>query len=185
VRKFYLVALLALLLSACVKVPTGPSVMVLPGSGKDFEQFQGDDAVCRQWALQQSGAMTKQPTSQPAVTGAAVGTVLGAASGAAIGAAAGNAGAGAAVGSGVGLLGGTAAGADHAAGEQWSVQHRYDIAYMQCMYAKGNQIPIPKGSQLAHTPPPPYPAPPPADASARIPPPPPGSPPPPPPGPMR
>ena len=34
----------------CVYVPTGPSVMVLPGGGKSFEQFQGDDAVCRQWA---------------------------------------------------------------------------------------------------------------------------------------
>jgi hypothetical protein len=24
--------------------------MVLPGPGKTFEQFQADDAVCRQWA---------------------------------------------------------------------------------------------------------------------------------------
>ena len=33
------------LLGACATVPTGPSVMVLPGSGKSFEQFQVDDAV--------------------------------------------------------------------------------------------------------------------------------------------
>jgi hypothetical protein len=38
----------ALLLPAgCATVPTGPSVMVLPGSGKNFEQFQADDGVCR------------------------------------------------------------------------------------------------------------------------------------------
>src|SRR5438105_9494113 len=40
----------ALLLAACATVPMGPSVMVLPGTGKNFEQFQADDAVCRQWA---------------------------------------------------------------------------------------------------------------------------------------
>jgi hypothetical protein len=29
-------------------------VMVLPGQGKSFEQFQTDDAVCRQWAREQT-----------------------------------------------------------------------------------------------------------------------------------
>ena len=49
-----------LLMVACATVPTGPSVMVLPGSGKNFEQFQTDDAVCRQWAAQQTGTTTKK-----------------------------------------------------------------------------------------------------------------------------
>ncbi len=181
-KLLFVAAVCGLLLPACVKVPTGPNVMVLPGSGKDFEQFQGDDAVCRRWALQQCGATVKSSTNDSAVAGAAVGTVVGAASGAAIGAAAGNAGAGAAVGSGVGLVGGTAVGADRAQGEEWSMQQRYDIAYMQCMYAKGNQIPIPKGSQLTHVPAAPSASPPPPDAPRRVPPPPAGSPPPPPPG---
>jgi outer membrane biogenesis lipoprotein LolB len=44
-----------LLLTACATVPTGPSVLVLPGTGKNFEQFQVDDDMCRQWALQQTG----------------------------------------------------------------------------------------------------------------------------------
>lgn len=183
-RKLYLLSLLAeLLLAACVMVPTGPNVMVLPGTGKDFEQFQYDDAVCRQWALQQSGAVTTQAATNTTASGAAIGTAVGAASGAAIGAAAGNPAAGAAAGAGIGLVGGTAAGADQAAGAQWTVQQRYDIAYMQCMYAKGNQIPIPGGSQMAHTPTGQY-APPqqPSDAPLRVPPPPRGSPPPPPPG---
>jgi len=184
VRKLYLPLLAAeLLLAACVKVPTGPNVMVLPGNGKDFEQFQADDAVCRQWAEQQSGVVTPQAATNTTATGAAIGTALGAASGAAIGAAAGNPAAGAAAGAGIGLVGGTAAGANQAAAEQWTVQQRYDIAYMQCMYAKGNQIPIPSGSQLAHTPAEQYPPPPPPpDAPLRLPPPPRGSPPPPPPG---
>ena len=186
-RKLWLSSIAAgLLLAGCVTVPTGPSVMVLPGNQKDFEQFQYDDAVCRQWALQQTGMVTAQAATGTTVEGAAVGTVLGAATGAAIGAAAGNPAAGAAVGAGVGMLGGTAAGAQSAQSAQWTVQQRYDMAYMQCMYAKGNQIPIPGGSQLAHTParrsavPPP---PPPPGAASSVPPPPHGSPPPPPPGP--
>lgn len=187
-RKFCLLPIVAgLLLAACVRVPLGPNVMVLPGNGKDFEQFKVDDAVCRQWALQQSGAETAQTATDTTVSGAAIGTVLGAAGGAAVGAAAGSPATGAAVGSGIGLLGGTAAGAEHAERTEWSVQHRYDMAYMQCMYSKGNQIPIHSGSQLAHPPTAQYPAapPPPPDAPLRVPPPPRGSPPPPPPGPSR
>jgi hypothetical protein len=166
----------AVLLTACATIPTGPSVMVLPGTGKDFEHFQADDAVCRQWAAYQTGTTTKQVSTESAVSGAAIGTVLGAAAGAAVGAAAGSPGTGAAVGAGVGLLGGTAVGAGNAAGAQTSVQRRYDMSYMQCMYAKGNQIPLARGSQPAYTvqptPPPP----------ANVPPPPAGTPPPPPPG---
>ena len=144
--KLWLFALAAgLLLAGCVRLPTGPSVMVLPGTGKDFEQFKYDDAACRQWALQQTGTDTTKAANDATVSGAAVGTVLGAASGAAIGAASGNPATGAAVGSGVGLLGGTAVGAESGASAQWSVQQRYDIAYMQCMYASGNQIPMPAG----------------------------------------
>jgi Glycine-zipper domain len=181
-KSFLLLIAPGLFLAGCVKVPTGPSVMVLPGDAKDFEQFQADDAVCRQWALQQTGTTPSQAGSGAVATGAAVGTVLGAASGAAIGAAAGNPAAGAAAGAGVGLVGGTAVGADQAQGAQWSVQQRYDVAYMQCMYAKGNQIPIPRGSQLTQTAPARRAGPPPPPPPARVPPPPPGSPPPPPPG---
>ena len=170
-----------LLVTACATIPTGPSVMVLPGSGKAFEQFQADDAVCRQWAAQQVGTTTTEVAKQSTITGAAVGTVVGAAVGAAIGAAAGSPGTGAAVGAGAGLLGGTAVGAGNAEAAQTSVQRRYDTSYMQCMYAKGNQIPIARGSQPAYTAPP-APPPPAASAPPTIPPPPAGTPPPPPPG---
>ena len=73
----------ALLLGACATAPTGPGVMVLPGAGKSFEQFQADDAACRSWASQQARTTS---TDTPA-------------------------------------------------------QHRYDIAYTQCMYGNGHQIP--------------------------------------------
>jgi len=177
---------ISLLLTGCVTVPTGPSVMVLPGYGRDFDQFSFDDAVCRQWASQQTGTTTAKASSDAAVSSAVIGTALGAATGAAVGAAYGEPATGAAVGAGVGLVGGSAAGAEHAAGSQWEVQQRYDSAYMQCMYAKGHQIPMPAGSQLARSPawerPP---GPPSANVPLGVPPPPAGNPPPPPPGPVR
>jgi len=39
--------------SACTV--TGPNVLVLPGQSSTFEQFQGDDAACRQIAAGQNG----------------------------------------------------------------------------------------------------------------------------------
>ncbi|MGD0948752.1 MAG: glycine zipper family protein [Candidatus Binatia bacterium] len=179
-RQLYLLPIAAgLMLAGCVTVPTGPSVMVLPGYGKDFEQFKVDDAVCRDWALQQTGTTTNKAATEAAVGSAAVGTVVGAAAGAAVGAASGHPATGAAVGSGVGLLGGTAVGADRGASAQWTVQRRYDIAYTQCMYAKGNQVPVPGGSQRPSAPA----ALPSANPPLDVPPPPAGNPPPPPPGP--
>jgi len=58
------------------------------------------------------------------------------------GAAAGSPATGAAIGAGGGFLGGAAIGASRTDAAGTSVQHRYNIAYMQCMYAKGNQIPV-------------------------------------------
>jgi hypothetical protein len=175
----------AVLVAGCATVPSGPSVTVLPGRGAGFEQFQGDDASCRQWAAQQTGATPSQASAQSTVTGAAVGTLIGAAAGAAIGAAAGNPGMGAAAGAGAGLLGGTAVGASNAGPAYSTLQRRYDSAYMQCMYAKGHQIPVrgapqPYASQSAAPPPPPPP--PPAALPSGAPLPPMGPPPPPPPG---
>jgi hypothetical protein len=129
-------------LSGCASLPTGPSVMVLPAAGKSFEQFQVEDAACRQWAAQQVGGPPGAPVNQNTAVGAAVGTAVGAGLGAAIGAASGHAGAGAAIGAGAGLLGGAAAGANADQASGWNAQRRYDMAYQQCMYAKGNQIPM-------------------------------------------
>ena len=180
-----------LVLAGCATIPTGPSVMVLPGTREGLRAVPGRRCRCRQWAQQQTGTTPGKASANSAVSGAAIGTALGAASGAAIGAASGNPGTGAAVGSGIGLLGGSAMGAGYAGDARWLAQRRYDIAYMQCMYAKGNQIPVRAKFQgpatSAQPPPPPIdippppagrPPPPPID----IPPPPAGRPPPPPPG---
>jgi len=133
-------ALAALLgLAACASVPTGPAVMVLPGTGKNFDQFRFDDGTCRQFAYEQIGGQTAARAQEnSAVTSAVVGTAVGALAGAAIG---GNS-SDAAVGAGVGLLGGSMAGAGAAQGSAYGAQQRYDVAYQQCMYAKGHRIPV-------------------------------------------
>ena len=156
------------LLSACVVVPSGPSVLAVPAAGKPLDVFQADEVGCRHYAQYQIGVSPEQAAAQSAVTSAAVGTAVGAAAGAVIGAAAGNPGAGAAIGAGSGLLLGSAGGAQASAASAATLQSRYDMAYIQCMYAKGNQVP---GVAMAPVP-----------RSAAPPPPPPGPPPPPPPG---
>jgi len=143
----------------CATVPTGPSVMVLPPQGKPFEAFQADDSVCRQWAAQQAGAGPSETTNQTLANGAALGTIMGAGLGAAIGAASGATGTGAAIGAASGLIGGTAIASGPAYGAGWEVQRRYDIAYQQCMYAKGNRIPsvVRTARRAPPVPPPPPP----------------------------
>jgi hypothetical protein len=138
-KLFSMLVLLAL--AGCATLPTGPSVRVLPAPGKSFDQFQIEDAICRQWAERQVGMSPQDTANQNTATGAAVGTVLGAGVGAALGAASGNAGAGAAIGAGSGLLMGTASGASSGQVYGMEAQRRYDNTYVQCMYSKGNQIP--------------------------------------------
>ncbi len=112
--------------------------------------FQSDDAVCRQWAAQQTGTSPNDAVNQNLVTGGVLGTLAGAGLGAAIGAAYGNPGAGAAIGAASGLIGGTAVASGPAYGAGYAAQTRYDNAYVQCMYAKGNQIPgvMPQGEPI-------------------------------------
>jgi hypothetical protein len=114
---------------------------VLPAEGKPFEEFQKDDATCRQWAQAQLGKPVQDTYNQNVATGAVAGTAVGAGVGAALGSASGNAGAGAAIGAATGLLFGTAAGSSSAQVYGAEAQRRYDNAYVQCMYSYGNQIP--------------------------------------------
>ncbi len=162
---------LPLLITACVSMPSGPSMMVLPGTGKSFDQFRADDRECRHYALESVGGATpSQAATDSGVKSAAVGTVLGAAAGAAMG---GHEGAG--VGAGTGLLVGGLAGTESAQVSGYGVQRRYDISYVQCMYAKGHKVPV-SGRSYRQSRPAYYPP-----TSADIPPPPAGTPPPPPP----
>ncbi len=140
-KRIILLLFVILISSGCATLPSGPSVMVMPPPDKSFEQFQTEDALCRQWAAQQIGMSPQETANQNTATGAVVGTAIGAGLGAAIGAASHNAGAGAAIGAASGLLIGASAGAESGRVYGWQAQRRYDIAYMQCMYAKGNEIP--------------------------------------------
>jgi hypothetical protein len=174
-----------LLLAGCVSVPSGPGVMVLPGTGKSFDQFRGDDMECRQYASNQVGGTTPDGAAESSgLKSAAVGTAIGAAAGAIVGGRG-----GAASGAGAGLIIGGATGAGAAAGSQRTLQQRYDIGYQQCMYAKGHRIPTAGRFEnsprpvTSYTPPPPPPPGASAPAATLAPPPPPaGTPPPPPPG---
>lgn len=167
VRRGTAAVVVAALAAGCATAPAGPSVAVMPGPSRSFEEFQADDASCRQWAQTQSGDPSTA-FNQNTAAGSVWGTLIGAGLGAAIGAAVGNPAAGAAIGAGAGLLGGTASGANAGYYAGASVQQRYDIAYQQCMYAKGHQIPMAgryapyrPTRQAAPPPPPPPPGPPP------------------------
>jgi len=105
--------------------------------------------------------VTPQETvNQNIATGAVAGSLIGGGLGAAIGSASGHVGTGAAIGAGTGLLLGTLAGSDRGYAYGRSAQRRYDTAYQQCMYAKGNQVPgVVEPSRRVHRrmPPPPPP----------------------------
>lgn len=112
--------------------------MVLPGTGLSFDQFRNDNAICQQFAFSQVGGTTaNQAGMNSGVTSAIVGTALGAAAGAAFGG-----GSGAAIGAGSGLLAGSIVGTGAASSSGYAAQQRYDAAYIQCMYAKGHQVPV-------------------------------------------
>jgi Glycine-zipper domain len=166
----------SLVLGACAVIPTGPSVLALPGTSKTFDQFRFDESSCRQYAYDQNGGETADRAASDSVArSAVVGTVIGAVAGAALG---GSRGAG--VGAGTGLLFGSVAGTGTAQASAYGTQRRYDNAYLQCMYAKGHRVPM-SGQMMSDPRQVPYTS---AQGSAvqQMPPPPPGSPPPPPPG---
>ncbi len=154
-----MIVLVVITVSGCATIPPGPSVMVMPPPGKPFELFQMEDSACREWAERQAGWDANETANENLASGVAIGTLLGAGLGAAIGSASGNVGAGAAIGAAGGMAVGAAgaSGPAHAAGLE--VQRRYDIAYQQCMYSKGNQIPgsVRESRRQRYTPPPPPP----------------------------
>ena len=125
----------AALLSGCVSMPTGPTVFVMPPPNKPYNLFVQEDQYCRYWADASIGSGRDAANNQlaaSAVTGAAVGAIAGALSGGHN-----DVGAGAAF----GTLFGSSIGAGQASATAWTVQRSYDIAYQQCMYARGNVIP--------------------------------------------
>jgi hypothetical protein len=137
-----------LLLGGCAHEPIAPTVAVIPAPNKPFSVFQQDEASCKRYADQQVAGGAQAANNRAVETGA-VATGLGALLGAVVGG-----GNGAGVGAVTGAVLGTAVGADASQRDQYGLQSRYDIAYSQCMYAKGDQVP---GFRSAAAPPPPPP----------------------------
>jgi len=170
-----------LLLAACVSMPNGPSVLTFPGTGRSFDQFRFDDGDCRRYSTDSiGGSSAARAQTDSALTSAAVGTAVGVLAGAALGGSS-----GAATGAGVGLLFGSAAGVGAASTSGYTLQQRYDNAYVQCMYAKGHRVPssghlraasprFDSSAPVYRAPPPPSAAPPPGAPVLSFPPPPPG-----------
>jgi hypothetical protein len=156
------VAAAALLLQGCAAVPTGPSVLVLPGAQKSQAQFQADQAECQRQAQSQVAPSVEAANNQAAAT-----AVVGTAVGAAIGALVGYGGYGsyghyanqsAAWGAGAGLMYGGAVGGSGSQAANYGLQQRYDNAFAQCMALRGNQLPgVASVRRAAPAPPPPPP----------------------------
>lgn len=130
-------ALLAVM-TGCAQLPSGPSVMALPGSRMSFEQFRQDDYLCQEYAMGRIGGSTANQAAVDSQIGtAAAGTAIGAAAGAAFGG-----GPGAAIGASSGLVAGSVVGTGEGRRSAYASQESYDNAYVQCMYAKGHRVPV-------------------------------------------
>jgi hypothetical protein len=124
----------------------GPTIAVMPGANKPFDQFTGDQQACAAYANSQTAPLAAQANNQ-ALGGALLTTALGAGLGAAIGG-----GRGAAIGAASGAALGTGMAAQGSSMAGMSIQQQFDIYYSQCMYSRGNQVP--GFSPSAYEPPP-------------------------------
>ena len=141
---YYGLLIVVIALGGCASYPRGPSVMVLPGTSANFDQFRADQSSCDTYAAHEFGASSPAHAAHAsALDSAATATLIGAAAGALIGAASGDAGVGAAIGAGGGLLVGSAGASEAHAVTGSRAQANYDNAYIQCMYARGHQVPVP------------------------------------------
>jgi len=131
------VVLILIGLSACATAPMSPSLVTLPGTGRSFDQFRADDYNCRLYGEVQIGLRTAQSAAAAAMT---VGVNPGA-PGAMTSAAFIGGGQGGAIGQAV-TPPGVIPSSNLPAGTSYAAQQRYDNAYIQCMYASGNRVPV-------------------------------------------
>jgi outer membrane lipoprotein SlyB len=124
----------AIALTGCAPTVMAPTVPVMPGANKPFDQFAADQQTCQGYANSQTAPLAAQANNQ-AVGSALLTTALGAGLGAAIGG-----GHGAAIGAASGAVVGSAAGAQGSSMAGLSIQQQYDAYYVQCMAAHGNQV---------------------------------------------
>ena len=124
-----------LLLPACAQTPMGPTIATMPGPNTSFQQFQSDQAVCRNFAAQAVQDQAQGANVRGLGT-AALTTALGAGLGAAVGG-----GRGAGIGAAAGALGGTGLAARNTSNANVSIQAQYDNAFASCMFSLGNAVP--------------------------------------------
>ncbi len=144
----------AVLLAGCATQPLGPTVPVMPAPGKSMDAFRQDESYCEGYADERASGRVKQANDEELRRG-----VIGAALGAGLGALAGNT-KGAVAG---GIIGGVLGGASGSGYDQHRVQRTYDVAYAQCMTARGNDVGMrrhPPRRWRGDYPPPPPPPPP-------------------------
>ncbi len=122
------------LLSGCATEPMGPTARVMPAQGKPFEVFATDQSQCKQFAEGETGGGATMSNLKQFGT-AVISTALTAGLGAAL-----HGGRGAGIGGAVGSLAGAALGGRGSAADQRGLQGRYDLAYSQCMFTRGNQV---------------------------------------------
>jgi hypothetical protein len=152
----------ALTVAGCAVAPTAPTVMVLPGTQSSPSQFQIDNFACQQQA-QALLAGAVQSANDQAAANIVVGTMMGAAVGALMGQGYYYGSDSVAWGAGTGLLIGGVASGGSSQVASYSLQQRFNIAYVQCMYQRGHQVPgwVRTRHQAPAVPPPPpnYPPP--------------------------
>src|SRR5215468_4637498 len=71
-------------LAACVQPPMAPTIPVSPGPNKSFQVFSSEQALCQQYAYNQTAPAAAAATNQ-AVGGTLLTTALGAGIGGAVG----------------------------------------------------------------------------------------------------
>ena len=128
-----MVAVIAL--TGCAPTVMAPTVPVMPGANKPFDQFAADQQTCQAYANSQTAPLAAQANNQ-AVGTTLLTTALGAGLGAAVGG-----GRGAAIGAASGAVVGGSMGAQGSSLAGMNIQQQYDFYYSQCMYARGNQVP--------------------------------------------
>ncbi|MGZ3788095.1 MAG: hypothetical protein ACXVLQ_06200 [Bacteriovorax sp.] len=122
--RIFFFSFLVLFFGCSSSTPSGPKVAVMPGPNKPYEVFLGEHHFCREFALQSIGKSPKK-TSANSIDTATAENATGAAAGP--------------------IAEGPMA---KATGEMSKVEYKgrdlqwsYDMAYTQCMYAKGNRVP--------------------------------------------
>ncbi len=133
-RRLWVAAAVQLIvLAGCVPQTMAPTVVVTPGPSKSSADFATDLTGCSAQANQQM-APAVQAANNQIVGNALLGAAFGSSTSAAAGASNNAAGA-------TGAATGVAAGAAAAQTAQVTLRQQFNVAYSQCMYAKGDIVP--------------------------------------------